>query len=333
MFNQTTQTILQQLANGGFHSGQQLGEQLGVSRAAIGKHIQALQELGLTIYSVTGKGYRLNQPITLLEQQRIVENMSPEHHDQVSVATVVSSTNELIKQKIQANDLIDGPSGYTLFAEAQTAGRGRRGRDWVSPLGSSLYFSTHWRFDQGINATMGLSLAVGIAICEALTELGVVDLGLKWPNDVYLNGKKLAGILIELESQGVDSCDLVIGVGVNIDLPQHINEQIEQPFTDLSDTNIDLDRNVLASALLSKLWQVVNEFEQQGFSVMIDRWNRFDCFVGQPVELIVGQRRIGGLAQGVDSQGGFILSSDGQSQTYFGGEISLRAVNKQQGKL
>jgi len=330
MFNQITQQILEQLASGEFCSGQQLGQQLGVSRAAIGKHIDALQALGLDIYSVTGKGYKLANATALLNQQQIVATLPQQDKAKVSVQTVVGSTNEVIKQKIQRNELAEQAPGFTVFAEAQTAGRGRRGRQWVSPLGSSLYFSTHWRFEQGISATMGLSLAVGIALCEALAELGVTELGLKWPNDVYYRGKKLAGILIELESQASDSCDIVIGVGLNIVLPSQVSTLIDQPYTDLANAGIALDRNIIAATILKQLWRVLDDFELLGFKSMVERWNAFDCFVNLPVELIMGQRRISGIARGVDGQGGIVLMIDNELQTFFGGEISLRKASQPQ---
>ncbi|MDP2562549.1 bifunctional biotin--[acetyl-CoA-carboxylase] ligase/biotin operon repressor BirA [Psychrobium sp. 1_MG-2023] len=324
MFNATTQKILSTMAAGQFCSGEELGQLCGISRAAIGKHIQALQQLGLDIYSVTGKGYRLATPITLLQQGEISRLLGDNIEHQVAVETVVGSTNELIKDKIKQGELISAASGYTVFAEAQTAGRGRRGRTWASPLGASLYFSMHWRFEQGISATMGLSLAVGIALSEALVELGVNELGLKWPNDVYYQGRKLAGILIELEGQGSDSCDIVIGVGINVQLPDSVTEQIDQPFADLAQTGINLDRNVIAATILRHLMQVMNTFEQRGFSAFVERWNVVDCFVGTPVNLLIGQRTISGISRGVDAQGGIVVESDGEQQTYYGGEISLR---------
>jgi len=330
MFNQITQNILEQLTSGEFCSGQQLGQQLGVSRAAIGKHIDALQALGLDIYSVTGKGYKLAHATSLLNQQQIEAILPAKNHPKILVQTVVDSTNEVIKQKIQHNELADLAPGFTVFAEAQTAGRGRRGRQWVSPLGSSLYFSTHWRFEQGISATMGLSLAVGVALCEALTELGVDQLGLKWPNDVYYQGKKLAGILIELESHGSDCCDIVIGVGLNIALPNLVSTLIDQPYTDLSEANISLERNVIAATILKHLWQVLDDFEMLGFKSMAERWNTFDCFVEQHVMLMMGQRTISGIAKGVDGQGGIVLMIDNEQQTFFGGEISLRKASPSQ---
>jgi len=329
VFNEITQRILLELSQGKFCSGQHLGEQNGISRAAIGKHIKALQTLGLDIYSVTGKGYKLSEAMPLLNSDAIKSALSNVEVAPIIVETVVGSTNEVIKEKIKNGSLTGLNSGYTVFTEAQTAGRGRRGRTWVSPLGASLYFSTHWRFEQGISATMGLSLAVGIALAETLTELGVSNLGLKWPNDVYFNGKKLAGILIELESQGADSCDIVIGVGINTSLPNDIENQIDQPFTDLTATGITFDRNHLAARLLEKLWSVLSEFDRYGFKPMVERWNTYDCFVNQSVDLLVGQRTIRGVSKGVDQQGGIVIETNNELQVYFGGEISLRKASNE----
>jgi len=330
MFNSSTLQILKTLACGDFCSGESLGQQLGISRSAVAKHINALQQLDLDIYSVTGKGYRLAKPIVLLEQAQIEAQLRDGgvNLPQVSVETVVSSTNELIKQQIHSGELKDKVSGSVIFAEAQTAGRGRRGRNWASPLGASLYLSMHWRFEQGINATMGLSLAVGIAIAEALTELGAGELGLKWPNDIYFQGRKLAGILIELEGQGTECCDIVIGTGINVSLPPQVSTKIDQPYSDLAQTGIALDRNKIAATILTHLWQVLEQFELTGFAGLVDRWATYDCFSGDAVELIIGQRRIAGIATGVDAQGGIVLDIEGESQTFFGGEISLRKQTK-----
>lgn len=332
MFNSSTLKILNALVAGEFCSGEALGSDLGISRSAIAKHIQALQQLGLDIYSVTGKGYRLAQPIELLAQNKIIAALKSGRSEhplpEVTVSTVVSSTNEVIKNQIHNGELTDKSSGSVIFAEAQTAGRGRRGRQWASPLGASLYLSMHWRFEQGINATMGLSLAVGIAIAEALSELGIGELGLKWPNDVYYQGRKLAGILIELEGQGSDSCDIVIGAGVNVNLPTKICEHIDQPYSDLAQTGIALDRNLIAATILNHLWRLLEQFETSGFGPLVERWARFDCFSGDAVELIIGQRRISGIGAGVDAQGGIVLMIDGQPQTFYGGEISLRKLAK-----
>ncbi len=325
MFNKVTHNILLALANGDFCSGEWLGEQNNISRAAIGKHIQALQKLGLDIYSVTGKGYCLSTPIDLLERDAIIES-SQLSDVPIQVETVVGSTNDLIKQGLLNKTIDNKTSGTTIFSEAQTAGRGRRGKEWVSPLGASLYFSTHWSFEQGISATMGLSLVVGIAIVDALVELGVPDLGLKWPNDIYYQGRKLAGILVELEGQGSDSCDIIIGAGINVKLPINVNQKIDQPFADLEETGLDLNRNMIAGTILRYLINHLKQFEQTGFTTFVDRWHEYDCFIGHHVQLHMGQRVVDGIAGGVDAQGGIVLNIDNKKQSYFGGEISLRKI-------
>ncbi|MGB0833368.1 MAG: bifunctional biotin--[acetyl-CoA-carboxylase] ligase/biotin operon repressor BirA [Psychrobium sp.] len=327
MFNQVTQSILRELATGGFCSGEQLGEANGVSRAAIGKHIQALVQLGLDIYSVTGKGYRLSAPVELLDVDAIKAAQDVALPTPVFVESVIDSTNNWIKQQISSGALNDSPSGTTIFSEAQTAGRGRRGKQWVSPLGASLYLSTHWRFEQGISATSGLSLVVGIAIVEALTELGVPNLGLKWPNDVYYQGRKLAGILVELEGQGSDSCDIIIGAGINVHLPESVTQDIDQPYADIHEVGLSLSRNHIAGRILSHLIKLLNEFEFSGFSAFVERWHQHDCFIGQHVQLQMGQRQVTGIAKGVDTQGGLLLEVDQQIQSFFGGEISLRKLS------
>lgn len=327
MFNHVTQHILKALANGEFCSGEQLGEANNMSRAAIGKHIQALQQLGLDIYSVTGKGYRLSAPIELLNSDAINSAALYELPASIEVETVVDSTNNWIKNAIASGALTKSSSGTTIFSEAQTQGRGRRGKEWVSPLGASLYFSTHWRFEQGISATTGLSLVVGIAIVEALVELGIPSLGLKWPNDVYYQGRKLAGILVELEGQGVDSCDIIIGAGINVHLPAAVTKDIDQPYADIHEVGLSLSRNHIAGRILSHLMKLLAEFELHGFSAFVDRWHQHDCFINQHVQLQMGQRKVTGVAKGVDAQGGLLLEVEQQVQSFFGGEISLRKVS------
>ncbi len=327
MFNHITQNILNALASGEFCSGEQLGEANNISRAAIGKHIQALQKLGLDIYSVTGKGHRLSVPIELLNSEAISHAALSSLAAPIKVKTVIDSTNNWIKEAIAAGELVNSPSGTTIFSEAQTQGRGRRGKQWVSPLGASLYFSTHWRFEQGISATTGLSLVVGIAIVEALTELGIPNLGLKWPNDVYYQGRKLAGILVELEGQGVDSCDIIIGVGINVHLPDAVTKEIDQPYADINEVGLSLSRNHIAGRILSHLKQLLTEFESCGFNAFVDRWHQYDCFINQHVQLQMGQRQVKGIAKGVDAQGGLLLEVEQQVQSFFGGEISLRKIS------
>lgn len=319
MFNDTKQQIVEQLASGEFCSGQRLGDLLGISRAAVAKHVKALQQLGLEIYSLTGKGYRLAAPLSLLNKEKILAHL-PATQPPLEIYPVIDSTNTYIRQQLHTGI----QPGFAVLAEAQTAGRGRRGRKWISPFGASLYLSVFWRFDQGMSATMGLSLAVGIAVAEALESLGISELSLKWPNDIYFQQRKLAGILIELEGQGDGECEVIVGVGINVILPDSQGQDIDQPWADLTQAMAKVERNVLAARVLERLWKLLANYQQQGFAAYVARWNRLDCFFGQQVRLLIGEREITGIARGVDTKGGLVLSTGTGEKYYYGGEISLR---------
>lgn len=313
--------LLQRLADGQFHSGEVLGNELGLSRASISKHVKALTELGLDIFSVTGKGYRLAKPLTLLSHKEIARNLLSNNVAQVDVLNIIDSTNQYVKDA-------KGPraNGYVCIAEAQTAGRGRHGRTWVSPYGASIYMSMFWSFQGGHQAISGLSLVVGIAIVKALKELGVEDVKLKWPNDVYLQGKKLAGVLVEVEGQLGAACDCVIGLGLNIDLPSK-NLAIDQPWTDLvKGSGINVDRNVLAATLINQLMSCLAEFERSGLAQYVSEWNALDFFHQKPVKLLMGEKQINGTAVGINADGALLLNREGNVEAFHGGEISVRPI-------
>ncbi|MEP4890076.1 MAG: bifunctional biotin--[acetyl-CoA-carboxylase] ligase/biotin operon repressor BirA [Aliiglaciecola sp.] len=318
-FNFSRTLILQRLADGQFHSGELLGQELGLSRAAVSKHIKGLCDLGLDIFSVTGKGYRLAKPLTLLEHRKIAQLLPQVMQSQINVQNVIDSTNQFIR------DMKVTPSnGYVCLAEAQTAGRGRRGRTWVSPYGSSIYMSMFWSFAGGYQAINGLSLVIGIAVVNALQKLSVKGAMLKWPNDVYLQDKKLAGILVEVEGQMGAACDCILGIGLNIDLPTK-NLEIDQPWTDLAQaTGMTIDRNELAAALIDELTKALNTFEEHGLKPFIHTWAELDYFYDKPVKLLIGNESVFGTVKGIADDGALLLEKDGKLETYHGGEISVR---------
>ena len=207
--------LLSLLADGEFHSGDDLGVALGVTRAAVWKQIQRLQEdRGLDIFSVKGKGYRLASPIDLLDSSKIKGNLSASAKLLVSDVQVfgsVTSTNDIAMKHAEAQ----GRPGYVCVAEQQTAGRGRRGRPWVSPYGTNIYLSLVWDFFDGAAALEGLSLAVGVVVANALKAKGLAGVELKWPNDVLVEGAKLGGILLEMTGDPSGHCQVVLGVGIN----------------------------------------------------------------------------------------------------------------------
>ncbi|WP_406732476.1 bifunctional biotin--[acetyl-CoA-carboxylase] ligase/biotin operon repressor BirA [Vibrio scophthalmi] len=315
-------TILNQLADGSFHSGEALGEMLGISRAAVSKHVKGIQAWGVDIFSVQGKGYKLSEPMQLLDQAWLQSQVeSP-----VELIPVIDSTNQYLLERI--NNL---ESGAVCLAEYQAKGRGRRGREWVSPFGSNLYLSMYWRLEAGMAGAMGLSLVVGVAIVEALEKLGIEGIKLKWPNDLYYQDKKLAGILVEMSGQAGAAAHLVIGMGMNLMMAHHeqsVTQNISQPWTSLSDvTQSAIDRNQLAATLINTLQNALNEYEITGMHGFVERWNRLDNFLDREIKLIMGNREVVGLSRGINEQGAVLIETAQGLETYIGGEISLRGLS------
>lgn len=306
------------LSDGEFHSGEQLGETLGMSRAAINKHIQTLKSWGLDVYTVTGKGYSLSAPIQLLDEQAILSQVT---QGNVSVIPVIDSTNQYLLERMHEME-----SGAACIAEYQQAGRGRRGRQWFSPFGANLYMSMYWRLDQGPAAAMGLSLVIGIIMAETLRSLGADDVRVKWPNDIYLNDRKLAGILVELTGKTGDAAQIVIGAGINLAMRTADASQINQGWINLQEAGVTVNRNELAARLINSLREALPLFEQEGLTPFVARWAALDNFINRPVKLLIGEREVHGIARGVDSQGGLLLEQDGEIKAWVGGEISLRPV-------
>ena len=311
-----------QLSDGQLYSGEWLAAQAGISRAAIAKHMQQLQNIGLDIYTIKGKGYRLSAPLQLLDAAKIKQYQSPAMAD-ILLQHVTDSTNTQLLQRLQQGQTLQ--KGAVLVAEAQTAGRGRRGNSWFSPFGSNLYFSLYWQLEQGIQAAMGLSLVIGIAVAEVLEQQFQLPVRLKWPNDIYLHQKKLAGILIELAGQSHASCDVVIGLGLNICMPQQGREQISQAWTDLQQYSATaIDRNRLVALLQHSVCHHLQQFDQTGFAAFVAAFNQRDQFFQQAVCVSSGDKQFFGESLGVDAQGGVILQLNGKKQSYYGGELSLR---------
>lgn len=308
--------LVEILSDGEFHSGEQLGESLGMSRAAINKHIQTLKTWGLDIYTVTGKGYSLPAPMQLLNEEAILAQL---HQPNLAIIPVIDSTNQYLLERM--NEL---QSGDACIAEYQQAGRGRRGRQWFSPFGANLYLSMYWRLEQGPAAAMGLSLVIGIVIAETLQQLGAQEVRVKWPNDLYLQDRKLAGILVELTGKTGDAAQIVMGAGINLAMRGADATQINQGWINLQEAGIAINRNDLAAKLINSLREALPIFERDGLAPFTERWKALDNFFNRPVKLLIGEREIHGIARGIDKQGGLLLEQDGEVKSWVGGEISLR---------
>jgi BirA family biotin operon repressor/biotin-[acetyl-CoA-carboxylase] ligase len=240
------------LADGDFHSGEQLGERLGMSRAAINKHIQTLRDWGVDVFTVPGKGYSLPEPVQLLDETFIHGQIAD---NSVAVLPVIDSTNQYLLDRLP-----ELKSGDSCVAEYQHAGRGRRGRKWFSPFGANLYLSMYWRLEQGPAAAIGLSLVIGIVLAEVLQSLGADDVRVKWPNDLYLKDRKLAGILVELTGKTGDAAQIVLGAGINLMMRNVQAEDINQGWINLQQAGIAIDRNVLAVQVINELRHSMKTF-------------------------------------------------------------------------
>ena len=310
--------LINALSLGEFCSGESLAQQLKVSRTTVASYIKQYSALGLDIYSVKGKGYRLAEPLSLLNVQALEQALPT---NKPLVFDQVDSTNAWLMNNINSVE-----HGQVVLAEYQSAGRGRRGRAWQTPYAGQLCMSLLWRLQDGIEAAMGLSLAVGLAIVEALEATGVKDLGLKWPNDIYLGGKKLGGVLIELQGHANSEVSLVVGLGINVRVASLQAEKIDQAFAQLeTSAKYPINRTALAIAVVNSLSQMFEVFRLHGFAALQQRWNRYDIFAEQAVSLRFSEEREQkGKAKGVDKQGQLLLEIDGELKPFMAGEVSLR---------
>lgn len=323
--------ILTLLADGEFHSGTELADALGISRSAVWKQLNGLAEFGLSHSAVSGKGYRLDKSLELLVTSKINEAVSSQAGALISSLEIhdqIDSTNRYLVEGSQNN----APSGSVCFAEYQTAGKGRRGRQWVSPYGCNIYMSILWRFQQGPAAISGLSLAIGVAVIRALKQHQIDDIGLKWPNDIYSQGKKLGGILVEVSGETEGPCAAVIGLGLNLFVAEAEAESINQAWTDLSKITgrARLFRNKLAGTLLNHLMPVIAEYESVGIAPYLDEWRSYDCLTGKSATLFIGQQQFEGIVQGIDDNGMLLIERpDGSLQTFASGEVSFNGTSPQ----
>lgn len=311
-------TLISILADAEFHSGEQLGERLGMSRAAINKHIQTLRDWGIDVFTVPGKGYSLPEPIQLLDEEQISRQIE---HGRVTVLPVIDSTNQYLLDRLS-----ELQSGDACVAEYQQAGRGRRGRKWFSPFGSNLYLSMYWRLEQGPAAAIGLSLVIGIVIAEVLQSLGADKVRVKWPNDLYLQDRKLSGILVELTGKTGDAAQIVSGAGINLVMRRVESDVVNQGWISLQEAGISIDRNTLAACLIKELRAGFKLFENEGLAPYLSRWEKLDNFINRPVKLIIGDKEVFGISRGIDAQGALLLEQDGITKPWIGGEISLRSA-------
>lgn len=315
---------LRRLADGRFHSGEDVARELGRSRATLSEALKRVPDLGVEIFSVRGRGYRLAEPIEFLDAACINSRLCAEGSRVVlEVVDEIDSTSSRLLERAAGG----ARSGTCLAAEWQSAGRGRRGRSWVSSLGGSLTFSLLWRFERGAGHLGGLSLAVGVAVARALAACGAERVQVKWPNDVVADFRKLAGILVETSGEMQGPSVAVIGVGVNYRLGERAIDLIDQPVTDVARCSPSLaSRSEILGGLLSSLGSTLEDFETAGFAASRDAWRALHSYQGRRVR-VIPPRAAPFDADVVDvaPDGALVVTTlDGRTLPLASAEISLR---------
>lgn len=319
-----TFAVLRLLTDGEFHSGEALARQLGMSRASVHNALQGIDSYGLTLHSVRGRGYRLVNPPQWLDSRLIARHLGRQAGEfHLEILDSAPSSNTLLLQRARQENI---PSGSVLAVEWQSGGRGRLGRTWHSGLGNALTFSLLWRFDCGLGALSGLSLAVGVALVRALRELGITDAQLKWPNDVVSNTGKLAGILVEAQGDVLGPSAAVIGIGINLSLPPAVAGNIDQPAASLAVLAEELpDRNLLLAVLLRELGGLLRSFAGSGFAALRGEWEGCHMLQNRPVRISLPDgKQVDGVVRGVTDDGALQAETARGMQIFNVGEISLR---------
>ncbi len=324
-----SRALLGCLLDNAWHSGHALAAQLGVSRTVIWKNIKRLRALGLDIEAGHSKGYRLLDEIDLLERSAILDGMGAAANGcRLEALLETASTNQCLTDRFGQADL----HRQIVLAEHQHGGKGRRGRVWVSPFAGGLYLSLGWHFDMAPTSLNALSLACGVAVAQALTGLGLDGIQLKWPNDLMLDGKKTGGILLEARSETASTCDVVIGIGLNVRLPCALKAALDQPVTDLAaHYGTRPGRSRLASSILVEQLATLARVAGGGMADYVAAWRARDYLCDRQVELHLPEQTLSGRVQGVDDNGLLLLKTGAGLSKFSSGELRVRPISKNGG--
>jgi BirA family biotin operon repressor/biotin-[acetyl-CoA-carboxylase] ligase len=322
--------LLLLLADGELRSGEWLAQQLQQTRAAVWKGVERLRALGIEIQALARRGYRLAQPVELLDARRIAEQVGADrqrHLRSLELLFEIDSTNT----RLLAAAPPPASSADVCIAELQHAGRGRLGRRWIAPFGGGIAMSLGWACSDVIRTLPALSLGVGVAVSRALARAGATGISLKWPNDIWFRDRKIGGVLIELRAEAGGPAHIVIGVGVNVSLPAAARLQIEASGVSVAAaadaSNEPVSRNLLAGAILDELLSMLLQYERFGFAAFRDAWSALDALNGRPAQVAIGDTMIIGIARGVDLEGALLLDTGERMQRFVSGEASLRLAH------
>ena len=308
--------LLEILSDGESNSFKKLTALLQLETKALQHELNILQQQGIE-FEITQDSVRLIPQLELLDFTFLAKSLKPY---QVFIKPVIDSTNQyLLEHLTQLN------KGDLCLAEYQTAGRGRRGRQWLSPFAGQAILSFYWSFEPK-KSIEGLSLVIGVAIVEALQQAGADGVSVKWPNDILLNGRKLAGILVEIANIKNGLLNLIVGIGINLSLPK-LTDHIDQPWAELCEVLPNLERNQLIIQIIKQIYHRLEQFEHNGINAEFrQKWQELDYFFGETVNIITEKQTISGIERGIDEYGYLQLESNDKEELlrFNGGEGSLR---------
>jgi len=307
-------------------TGVELAERLGVSRAAVWKRIEHLRQQGLAIEAVEHQGYALPQPTPLLDAGKILEAM-PVAQRRLIAGLHVDFETESTQRKALLHTAPE--QGIEVWlAECQSAGQGRRGKLWQSPPLSNIYCSLNRRFACSIAALSGFSLAAAVMLAEALQAFSADRFSVKWPNDIWLDGRKCAGLLIQVRGEAGGPCDVTVGFGVNVLMSEQAGRGIDQPWTALARHGGQvLDRNLILAKLLDDMLAGFERYESTGLPGFIAPWRMLDGLNGKAVRVTTGASQVEGVARGIDAEGALLVERGGEILRCHSGEVSVRVVH------
>jgi BirA family biotin operon repressor/biotin-[acetyl-CoA-carboxylase] ligase len=322
--------LVRLLADGDMHSGERLAAELGITRAAVWKIVAELRERGIAVASHERRGYQLTQSVELLDLHELRRNATAAGLELPAATAVffeLGSTNAWLQAA--AAPLPGAPR--LVFAELQTAGRGRRGREWLAPFGSGLTFSIGWTFAEMPADLSALGLAMGVCVVRALRELGVADVQLKWPNDIVHRHAKLGGLLLQMRSEAGGPAYVVAGLGLNLCMPESARAAIQGPLatpvTDLATAagGKAPRRHDTAARAAGRMLAGLTEFSRTGFLAFARDWDAFDSLRDAPVTVLRHDGQLQGIARGVDAEGALRVEvPGGVIERVHAGDVSLR---------
>ncbi len=316
--------LLAQLKGGGWVSGQVLTYQLAISRTAVWKHICKLREEGYTIEASRKKGYRLLKVSDFLNESEIREGLKTSILGQGEIVCLKETESTNAYAKAMAVDGI--PEGTVIVAELQTRGRGRRGRDWFSPFREGLYLTMILRPQIRPTEAPRLTLMTSVAVAEAIEDMTDLNCRIKWPNDVLIGGKKVAGILTEIHSE-MDAVNFVVlGIGINVNTPldSFPDELKAKASSLLIETGRIVSRVELLRACLERIEARYEEFNKGRFDDVMDCWRERSDIIGREIEVDMINRRFRGVAVEFDADGVLILKDgEGNTQRIFSGDVTV----------